>query len=687
MRLLQITLIALVSSAFMVNYVDLATAATAGKPSKNSSHQGHKSHGRSKGKKHTANANPGDVWERIRLGLRIPRPAPASAEFGQILALTSKSPSAASPEAITTTHTIRTHNDELARLTTVIAPKKLIRGESQLPEKLRTRHTIILQKTGQADRYTQLGRLKLGPKESSISLTERLSGKSHLTGKLLPTKGDSLFNSSVQRIRTRLGLHPELFKEGVVAENSPTDKKTGPVSKTNGHQQIAVNDCADLKKQEVIINLARQGLLSTSYSQMAEQCRIKQDAIYERVSKQIAGYSQRKGVLYEASERARPYLYHIVDALSKYNLPLDLALLPIVESAYQPTALSPKSAAGIWQFIPSTGREYGLQQNDDYDARLDITASTHAAIRFLSGLNGHFKGDWLLALAAYNCGQGAVDAAISRNQAEGLATDFWSLDLPAETQDYVPRLLALSSIFANPSDYGLKLRPIKNEPHFIKVNIDRETDIDQLASKDLKTIAKLANFNIDEFGLLNSAYRKPTLAERKPFTLLLPISNANQLHQSLAYMVQSYKNENPALPDFSVMASLSEVGWPKTQAPLVAINLNEGQQWPYQAKQLAVTNVKPKPPSERTKIAETAEDYFAVHYVDKGESLKAVAETHGISEDTLREANKFKHRQSISLGQRLLVPLKQMTTTSMQKAKLSILYKDITGSFNLLRKF
>ncbi|WP_411727928.1 transglycosylase SLT domain-containing protein [Methyloglobulus sp.] len=672
MRLLQIVLIVFISLSIVVNYCDSAAASTGAKASKNNSHRGHKSHGRSKGKKHTARkTDSSDVWERIRLGLKIQRLAPALTGSGQSFATKYQHLSG----SIGITGSIRIHNDGLSRLTTGIAPKKLLRGESRLPQKLRARQALMSKKEVQsntglrpADKYTRLRRLKRGPKVPSTSLAYRLSHKAHITPneKLSLAKGDGYFkSSSVQRIRTRLGLHPELFKRndvavaGYIGENSSPDKKKAPGSQIGTQQHAASRNCSDLNKRDVA-SLAQQSLLPESYSQMEEQCRIKRNGNYERVSRQITGYSQRTGLLYQASERARPYLYHIVDALSKYNLPLDLALLPIVESAYQATALSPKDAAGIWQFIPSTGREYGLQQKGDYDARLDVTASTYAAIRFLSGLKDHFKGDWLLALAAYNCGQGTVDAAIGRNQAEGLDTDFWSLDLPAETQDYVPRLLALSSIFANPGSYGLKLRPVRNEPYFIKVNIDHETDINHLANKDLRTVAKLADFDPDQFNLLNSAYLKSALTGSGPFTLLMPISNANLLHQSLAFMVQLYKDENPALPSFSALSLSSESSWPQIQEPFLAINLNEGHQWPLSVGQSGGFDVKPKSTGNDIATAKsTDDDYWIVHYFDKGESLKAVAEYHGISEWMLRVANKFKRRQNISLGQRLLIPLKK----------------------------
>jgi hypothetical protein len=190
-----------------------------------------------------------------------------------------------------------------------------------------------------------------------------------------------------------------------------------------------------------------------------------------RIQKHIDFFSQKPDYLRRVTERARPYLVGIVEELNKKQLPLELALLPIVESAYQPTAQSPKGAAGLWQFMPATGNDYGLKQNEENDERLDIQASTRAAIHFLTDLKTHYKGDWLLALAAYNCGQGAVDNAISKNVASKLKTDYWSLNLPKETQDYVPRLLALTHIFANPARYGLKFAPIKNEPYLIKAKL------------------------------------------------------------------------------------------------------------------------------------------------------------------------------------------------------------------------
>jgi len=261
---------------------------------------------------------------------------------------------------------------------------------------------------------------------------------------------------------------------------------------------------------------------------------------YDRVNKHITWYSQHIDYLQQVSERAQPYLFHIVESLSQQQLPAELALLPIVESAYQAKALSPKSAAGLWQFMPSTGHDLDLYQTAHYDARLDIEASTQAAIRYLSFLKQHYNGDWLLALAAYNGGLGMVDNAIERNVAAGQSADYWSLQLPEETKAYVPKFLALSSIFANPKAYGLNLTPVKNEAYFVKVHIDSHYDVAYLAAKEVNEVASLADLSVEHFKRLNSGHLKAKLAPQGPFTFFMPRANAIQLRQRLASITQFF---------------------------------------------------------------------------------------------------------------------------------------------------
>lgn len=240
----------------------------------------------------------------------------------------------------------------------------------------------------------------------------------------------------------------------------------------------------------------------------------RQESIYSRYSNQVQWFSRRMGFIRQSVERATPYLYLIMDDLEAYKLPLDLALLPILESGYEPGAVSPKAATGIWQFMSATATEYGLAQGDWYDGRLDIAASTRAAVRFLSHLSKKFHGDWLLALAAYNCGERRVEQAMAANQAADLPTDFWSLRLPEETMAYVPRLLALSTIFSNPAVYGLTLKPTSYRPNLVKVRFERRMTVAE--------VSRLAGLSTREFTHLNPGFIKDTVAVDGPSELLLP---------------------------------------------------------------------------------------------------------------------------------------------------------------------
>ncbi|MBS3785862.1 MAG: transglycosylase SLT domain-containing protein, partial [Gammaproteobacteria bacterium] len=200
------------------------------------------------------------------------------------------------------------------------------------------------------------------------------------------------------------------------------------------------------------------------------------------------------------SERASPYLFHITEEIDTRGLPMEVALLPIVESAYKPTAYSHGRAAGLWQFIPSTGRHFGLDQNWWYDGRRDVLASTDAALTYLTNLHELFDGDWLLAFAAYNAGQGTVARAIKRNEAAGKPTDYWSLSLPRETMQYVPRLLAARDIVLDPSAYGVALLPVNNQPALSVVELEHQFD--------LALAAELAGIDMEMLYALNPGYNR-----------------------------------------------------------------------------------------------------------------------------------------------------------------------------------
>lgn len=237
-----------------------------------------------------------------------------------------------------------------------------------------------------------------------------------------------------------------------------------------------------------------------------------------------AYYATRPEFIRRVSERASRYLYHIVDETEKRGLPTELALLPIVESAYDPRALSPARAMGLWQFIPSTGRTYNLKQDWWRDERRDIVASTSAALDYLSALY-EMHGDWHLALASYNWGEGSVKRAIEKNRAQGLPTDYLSLSMPEETRNYVPKLQAIKNLIANPEAFGLVLPSIDNQPYFVTIN--KNIDI------DLRTAAKLAEMPLEEFKSLNPQFQRPMIQGAARPNILLPADKADIFQANL----------------------------------------------------------------------------------------------------------------------------------------------------------
>ncbi|MBJ7553093.1 lytic transglycosylase [Marinomonas spartinae] len=245
-----------------------------------------------------------------------------------------------------------------------------------------------------------------------------------------------------------------------------------------------------------------------------------------RLSSQLRWFSSHPGYLDRVSKRGERYLYYIVDQLQKAHIPTEIALLPIVESGFDPFGYSHGQASGPWQFIPSTGRMYGLDQDWWYDGRRDIIDSTHAAIAYLTRLNKMFDGNWLLALAAYNSGEGTVLNAIQKNKREGKPTDFWALDLPKETRAYVPKLLALAKIIKDPAKYHYKPIFIPNKPYFESVNIGGQLDLAQAA--------KMADISIDEVYLLNPAFNQWATAPDGPHRLLIPVKKAALFRANLA---------------------------------------------------------------------------------------------------------------------------------------------------------
>ena len=250
------------------------------------------------------------------------------------------------------------------------------------------------------------------------------------------------------------------------------------------------------------------------------------DQDHRFVSPYIDWYAKNQAYLDRVVERAQPFLYDIVQEIEARGMPMEIALLPVVESAFQPFAYSPGRAAGIWQFIPATGKRYGLKQNWWYDGRRDIPKATTAALDYLQRLAKYFDGDWLLALASYNSGEGRVARAIKKNKKKGRPTDFWSLDLPNETKGYVPKLLAISTIIKNNAEHGITLTSIPNEPYLEHINIGSQID--------LALAAELADLPIETMYKLNPAFNRWATDPKGPHVLSLPIDKAEGFREALA---------------------------------------------------------------------------------------------------------------------------------------------------------
>jgi membrane-bound lytic murein transglycosylase D len=245
----------------------------------------------------------------------------------------------------------------------------------------------------------------------------------------------------------------------------------------------------------------------------------------KRIDSQLSWYIRNPNYLTRTFNRASRYLHHIVNEVKRRDLPMELALLPFVESAYNPFAYSHGRAAGLWQFIPGTGKIYGLEQDWWHDGRRDVLASTEAALDYLTYLNNLFNGNWLHALAAYNSGSGRVRSAIRKNLAKNKDTDFWSLNLPRETRAYVPKLIALSQVVLNPEKYKIDFPYIADSAYFEKVDIGAQIDLAQAAT--------LAEIDISEVYQLNPGFNQWASSPLGPHHLLIPIENASVFRENL----------------------------------------------------------------------------------------------------------------------------------------------------------
>jgi len=374
------------------------------------------------------------------------------------------------------------------------------------------------------------------------------------------------------------------------------------------------------------------------------------DLNHPRVQPFIRHYRDNPNIIQVSSARAEPFAYFILTEIERRGLPGELLLLPIVESGYAPEATSSGLAAGIWQFIPSTGESFGLIQDDWYDGRRDVYQSTHAALDYLERLYARF-GDWYLALAAYNHGQGNVARAMAANAASGKPTDYWNLRLSSEAMAYVPRMLALRALFDKPARYGVTLPVIANQPYLEPVQLGRQAD--------LEYVAELARMESREIVRLNPGYRRQVTHPHAAQHLMLPAPAAERLQTVL----RQRRPDDPLMRygEYRVVAgdnlgqiarhhgvSVSELrSANRLQGDLIRV----GQQLriPLSGNRPTVATTAASRPSTGSAVSST-------YTVQAGDSLWAISQRHGISIAGLRSENGIGNEFTLQPGQVLRLP-------------------------------
>lgn len=363
-------------------------------------------------------------------------------------------------------------------------------------------------------------------------------------------------------------------------------------------------------------------------------------------------------------QRANLYLYHIVEQVDKRHLPMEIALLPAIESAYQPRAYSHARASGLWQFIPSTGRLYGLKTNWWYDGRRDVMASTEAALDYLQKLHDDFNGDWALALAAYNAGEGRIQRAIDHNRRLGLSTAYADLDLPIETKQYVPKLMAIVNIVSHPKRYGLALTDIPNSPYFVQVDVGSQID--------LGVVAKLTKLPIDDIYAMNPGFNRWATSPTGPHHLLLPVSAKDEFLDGLNDLppekrVQWARHSVRRGDTLSVVARKFGV----TVEAIRSANglhtnfLRVGQNLliPVSGRRLIVAD---RGAPTRQVAAQVAGKVKIVHRVRAGETLWSIARKYNVYVGQLARWNLMSVRDVLRLGQHLRVWVTPTTSSAAE---------------------
>jgi membrane-bound lytic murein transglycosylase D len=394
------------------------------------------------------------------------------------------------------------------------------------------------------------------------------------------------------------------------------------------------NHFSEISKQSLVDDLYRYQNAENIWDVLRSEFTLPHYENSPEVQEQLAFFMRNPDFLLHCTERAAPYLYYISQQVRKRHLPIEMVLLPMIESAYNPFAYSSSGAGGIWQIMPNTAAGLGIKQNGWYDGRRDVIASTKAALNYLVYLAGFFDGNWLLALAAYNTGEGNILAAIHRNIRDAKNTDFWSLPLSQQTRDYVPRLLALAIIIANPKQYPIHFPIVRNAPYLAQVDVGRQIDLNRAAS--------LAGLSFNSLKQLNPGYNHTTTDPNGPYQLILPIQNVarftENFTQSLLYDSQQVISHKIPVEE-TLLATTKQFNTPH---PSVHIEGHYSLQ-----------------PDD------------TLYIVRLGDNLEKISNKFHVPMQTLLAANNLAEIQAVSAGSQLIIPTHFNKIAPTQKYQLA----------------
>jgi membrane-bound lytic murein transglycosylase D len=378
-----------------------------------------------------------------------------------------------------------------------------------------------------------------------------------------------------------------------------------------------------------------------------------EDVDHDAIDREERWFANHPAYLDRTFKRGERYLYHIVKQIEARKMPLELALLPVVESAFNPVAYSRARASGLWQFIPGTGRRYDLKQNWYYDGRRDVIVATDAALDYLQFLADEFDGDWLLAVAAYNCGEGNIARAVARNRKAGKPTDFFSLKLPRETRAYVPKLLAMRRIVGDPAAHGLEFAPIPNEPYF--------SQIDVAGQIDLHVAAELADLAPEELLALNPAFNHWVTDPDGPHLLLVPVDREAKFTEAIAQLppekrvrvVYHHVRRGDTLGGIADKYGVS-IAAIKHANKIRGTLIRPGQDLLITA---APTGMAPAGSMRTASLdAPSPRNTSDKHIVRRGDTLWSIARSHGVTMESIVSSNGLSNDDTLAVGQVLSIP-------------------------------